>query len=45
MVTLWEDVYSHVLPLILTLAACWHIHDESAQNASLNWYLSPSSVC
>lgn len=34
----------HVRPLILTFADCWHTQDDSAQKASLIWYLMLSSV-
>lgn len=40
-----DSLNAQVLPLIFTLADCWHIHEERAQNASLTWYLSPSRVC
>lgn len=35
---------AHVRPLILTFADCWHTQDDSAQKASLIWYLMLSSV-
>lgn len=40
-----SNVYNaHVRPLILTFADCWHTQDDSAQKASLIWYLMLSSV-